>query len=208
MLTMLTEQKSPFKLKLTQSEPQPDSDQALLQACRRGEARAWERLVDKYERLVFSIALKYGLSHDQAADITQLTFTIFLQEIDRLRDDSNLAAWLATVARRHTWRHLQHQRRESPDQASDLSDSPTLLGQPAADSIQQWERLEWLYQGLNQLDKPCRELITLLYFDPAQPSYEAVAAQTGRSVGSIGPIRGRCLKRLKEILNETGGQNG
>ena len=44
------------------------SDPDLIQACRAGDARAWERLLDKYERLVFSISLNHGLTTDDAAD--------------------------------------------------------------------------------------------------------------------------------------------
>src|SRR5262245_21529673 len=60
------------------------TDQDLIQACRAGDAQAWERLLDKYERLVFSISLNHGLTTDDAADITQITFTIFLQNLDSL----------------------------------------------------------------------------------------------------------------------------
>jgi DNA-directed RNA polymerase specialized sigma24 family protein len=51
------------------------SDRDLIRACREGDRRAWRSLLDKYERLVFSIPLNYGLSREDAADIAQLTFT-------------------------------------------------------------------------------------------------------------------------------------
>ena len=37
-----------------------ESDQGLIRQCRTGDARAWERFADRYERLVFSIPLNYG----------------------------------------------------------------------------------------------------------------------------------------------------
>src|SRR5687768_4689004 len=97
----------------------PLSDQELILASRQGDAAAWESLVEKYERLVYSIPLNYGLSREDAADIAQITFTILLQSLDSLRDDSRLGAWLAMVARRHTWRLLNRQRRESPPAAAE-----------------------------------------------------------------------------------------
>src|SRR5688572_8144552 len=90
---------------------QTDSD--LIRACYTGDARAWERLLDKYERLVFSISLSYGLTTDDAADVTQITFTILLQNLATLPEGIRLAPWLATVARRHTWRLLARNRREA-----------------------------------------------------------------------------------------------
>ena len=69
-------------------------------------------MLEKYERIVFSVPRKYGLSTEDAADITQLTFTILVQSMDKLPEDSNLGGWLTTVARRHTWRLLERNRRQ------------------------------------------------------------------------------------------------
>jgi RNA polymerase sigma factor (sigma-70 family) len=180
------------------------SDYELLQGCRRGDAQAWNRLLDQYERLVFSIPLNYGLTMQDAADITQLTFTIFLESVDDLADDSNLSAWLATVARRHTWRLLKDRRRESVGTAGDLSDAMFLLPDPRGGrALQRWEAVEWLNQGLNALDERCRELLLALYFAPEKLTYEEVAERLDMAVGSVGPTRARCLQRLKERLEET-----
>ena len=72
----------------------------------------------------------------------------------------------------------------------------------AANSGASWERVEWLNQGLTLLDPRCRELLLRLYFSEDQPAYELVAAELGLRVGSIGPIRGRCLERLRSLLLE------
>ena len=45
------------------------SDRDLIRRCRQGSAGAWHQLLNKYERLVYSIPLRYGLSRDDAADI-------------------------------------------------------------------------------------------------------------------------------------------
>ena len=121
------------------------TDWELISACRTGDTHAWERLLGAYERLVFSIPLSYGLSREDAADIVQMTFTALLQSIDILREDSRLAAWLATVARRHTWRTLQHMRHESGPAIEDLE---VRIAQPGrADTVERWELVEWLHSG-------------------------------------------------------------
>lgn len=170
------------------------SDGELLAACRRGDASAWSVVLDRYERLVFSIALRYGLSRDDAADVTQATFTALLQGLDGIREHDRLASWLATVARRQTWRLLERARREPHTTLN--GDGPQ-----APDAIEGWERAEWLHGGLDTLDEPCRELLAALYLDPAQPPYADVAARLRRPVGSIGPTRARCLARLRTILD-------
>jgi DNA-directed RNA polymerase specialized sigma24 family protein len=50
------------------------------------------------------------------------------------------------------------------------------------------------------MDRRCRELLLALYLEPEQPSYAQVVEKMGMPLGSIGPTRARCLKRLKQIL--------
>jgi DNA-directed RNA polymerase specialized sigma24 family protein len=119
--------------------------------------------------------------------------------------DSNLGGWLATVARRHTFHHFRKHKREFLGKEEDFAESHFLLNTPASDAITYWDRVDWLNQGLDLLDERCRKLLLLLYFSEEQPAYEEVAAQLSLRVGSIGPIRGRCLDRLRTILEERSG---
>jgi RNA polymerase sigma factor (sigma-70 family) len=185
------------------SKNQDKTDQELIDACRAGRQGAWQEVLDRYERLVFSIPLNFGLTRADAADVAQLTFTTLVEHLDRLRPDSNLGGWLATVARRHALRLLRKQKREFLGQDEDIGDSPLLASIPINDPSA-WERVEWLNQGLSRLDQRCQKLLLRLYLSDDQPAYEVVAAELGLRVGSIGPIRGRCLERLRAILLEPG----
>ena len=181
---------------------EPDRD--LIQQCRRGSAGAWHQVLNRYERLVFSIPLRYGLSQDDAADIAQLTFTALVQNIDKLAEDSRLGAYLSTIARRNTWRLLQRKRREIPSEhleGSSFAESAVVLGKSDAHSIEHWELTDWLDTGLSQLSERCRKLLTALYFRPEFSSYAEVAEHFGMPVGSVGPTRARCLKRLRQVLS-------
>ena len=176
-----------------------NTDRDLIRACRSGDARAWKRLLDKYERLVFSISLNYGLTTDDAADVTQITFTILLQNLDTLPDDIRLSPWLATVARRHTWRLLAQNRREAVNPDEDLAGNKALGG--IVDDREHQELAEWLYQGLSLLDERCRQLLLALYFDAEEPSYAEVADYMKMPIGSIGPTRARCLEQMRQSLH-------
>ena len=182
-----------------------DSDGDLIRRCRQGSRGAWQQLLNRYERLVYSIPLRYGLSRDDAADIAQITFTILIQSLDSLSEDSRLGSWLVTVARRHTWRLLERNRRERASERledADYAESAVLLGKSDADSIEHWQLTEWLDAGLSKISAACRELLLALYFQPEGSSYAEVAARLGMPVGSIGPRRARCLKSLRQVLGE------
>jgi RNA polymerase sigma factor (sigma-70 family) len=163
-------------MKSTPSVAELDRD--LIQRCRRGSVGAWHQVLNRYERLVFSIPLRYGLSWDDAADVAQLTFAAFGENMDKLADNSRLGAWLSTVARRNTWRKLERNRREMPSEHLEgtfLAENAVALGKSDADSIEHWELSDWLDTGLSQLGESCRNLLTALYFQPELASYAEVA---------------------------------
>jgi RNA polymerase sigma factor (sigma-70 family) len=175
----------------------------LIRRCRRGSVGAWHQVLNRYERLVFSIPLRYGLSREDAADVAQLTFTVLVENMDKLADDSRLGAWLSTVARRNTWRKLERNRREIASEhleGASLAENAVLLGKSDAESVEHWELTDWLDTGLSQLSEKCRNLLKALYFQPELASYAEVAEHFGMPLGSIGPTRARCLKRLKRVL--------
>jgi RNA polymerase sigma factor (sigma-70 family) len=178
------------------------SDTDLLRRCREGDESAWEQILENYQRLVYSIPLNYGLTTDDAADIFQQTFISLVENLDRLRPDSNLGAWLAVVARRHALHHLRRKKREQIVADDDLVESKQFLTLMTTDTRVDLEMMQTIDQGLSRIDRRCRDLLLALYFDSQQPSYEEISKRLNIAVGSIGPTRGRCLERLREILSQ------
>ena len=176
------------------------SDPQLLQACRNGDERAWAQLLDKYERLVYSIPLNYGLRREDAADIAQMAFTALIQSLDSLDAESNLGGWLATVARRHTWRVLKRHKGEVLDALDGEGIIALMPGK--TNEIERWELVEWLHKGLLLVGERCRSLLTALYFEAKEPSYAEIAQRLNMPEGSIGPTRARCLQRMQAMLGE------
>lgn len=175
----------------------PLDNRSLLDACRNGDASAWSRIVDRYERLVYAIALREGLSQHDAADVAQETFTALIKGVDTITDPERLPAWLITVARRRSWRRLG--RQSLP--LDDLDDDAVTADDVAADTA----RALWVYEAVQDLGEPCRSLVIALFFDPAEPSYAEIALRLGRPVGSVGPLRARCLDRLRAVLEQAAG---
>ncbi len=173
----------------------------LLNRCRDGDSAAWEELVERYERLVFGVAVREGLSRDDAADVTQIVFEALFTSLDKIREDERVSSWLLVVARRQVWRIRNRRVREHPVPEVDPGAECAGAGVPGGD-VDTSDKILDLYEAVGRLGDPCRELVTALYFDPSEPSYEEVAVRLGRPVGSIGPSRARCLERLRRILAE------
>jgi RNA polymerase sigma factor (sigma-70 family) len=171
----------------------PVTDAELLRGCRRRDSEAWNTLVGRYERLVYTVALRNGLSPEDAADVTQSTFVALVDSLDRIRDEEKLPSWLMTVARRQAWRTRNLSRRTT-----------TLEGttEDTTDPFADWAATTALHDALATLGGTCRELLLALYFEPDEPSYAEIAERFGRSIGGIGPLRGRCLDKLRVILRD------
>ncbi len=175
-------------------------DAALLRACLAGDQDAWTILVTRYTRLVYSIALKSGLNEVDASDVVQDVFTIVLRRLESLEHPDRFSAWLITTTHRESWRARKAQRDHlTADGVEPVDPDPT-----AEALVVTWEHASLTHQALARLGERCARLLDLLFLHDAQPGYEAIAAELGIAIGSIGPIRGRCLKQLKGHLADLG----
>lgn len=170
------------------------TDSELLARCQGGDPDAWAMLIDRYQRLVYTVALRNGVGRDDAADVTQSVFIALLESTSGIRSGHRLASWLMTVSRRQAWRLRARQNHETlePDPGLDLADQ--------LDAIADWESVAVVHEALGRIGQPCRDLVVRLYFDPAAPSYAEIAARLGKAIGTIGPMRARCLNSLRKLL--------
>ena len=86
----------------TDAQTAQREDQELIRACLAGDSAAWETLVARYQRLVYSIPLKARLSADDAADIFQSVWLKLYEKLASLRHHEKLASWLITTTTRDT----------------------------------------------------------------------------------------------------------
>jgi RNA polymerase sigma factor (sigma-70 family) len=172
----------------------------LVSQAASGDSAAWERIVDAYVGLIWAIARNHRLSFTDAADVSQTTWLRLIEHIDRIDDPSRVGAWLATTARRECLRVLGRSHRLVLVGDSDVMGDMMVADEPELDAglIASEEQAE-VRAALDELPPRCRELLDLLMLDPA-PSYEEISAALGMPIGSIGPTRGRCLKRLRRSL--------
>ncbi len=179
------------------------SDARLIRACLSGNEHAWSTLIAKYKNLIYSIPKKYGASQDDAADIFQAVCLELFAELPRLRKPDSLRSWLITVAAHQSFHWKRKLRHRAEDELTDR-DAETLGSDPLPDLIEQVEREQMLREAVAALPARCQEMIRLLFYHQPQLSYRDVAGRLGLATGSIGFIRGRCLKRLQRTLEKRG----
>lgn len=197
-------------LQLTDVQPNymRRTDKELLNACRKGDESSWEALVDRYQRLIYTIPRRAGLNQDQASEVFQDVFVTLLEKIDDINEPDRLHAWLVTAARRKTWRLLTKERSLKGVDTDEQEDGEDALAavvdtNPLPDEVMlQLEAQYRVRTAVAELDERCQKLLTMLYYETDPPSYAEIAETFGTSEGSIGPTRARCLKKLLRLLEE------
>ena len=181
-----------------------DSDLQLVLACRRGDQLAWEKLIRRYQRLIYAIPLRAGLDEDQAAEIFQDVFTTFFQKLNDIEEPEKLQAWLVTTARRKTWRTIAKSQSRTREDAEVANDAATVRDEtPLPDEqLLLLEEQHRIRTAVSMLDERCQKLVEMLFYQSKPPSYAEIAAALGIPEGSIGPTRARCLGKLLRNLKK------
>ena len=184
-----------------------DSDLQLVLACRRGDQLAWERLIRRYQRLIYAIPIRAGLDEDHAAEIFQDVFTTLFQKLNDIEQPEKLQAWLVTTTRRKTLHEISKARLRQQSHVN--TDEPPFLATSIRDEaplpdeqLLMLEEQHRIRTALSSLDERCKILIKMLFYGSSPPSYTDIATALGVSEGSIGPTRARCLAKLLRMLKE------
>jgi RNA polymerase sigma factor (sigma-70 family) len=164
-----------------------------------GDRQAWERLIQQYARLIWSITADFKLAESDAADVAQTTWLRLLEHIDRIEYPDRVGYWLAATARNECLRSLaSHKRIVLGRDQEDMEEAPA-PGLEVDARLLADERAQVVRDALTHLPRRWQRLLELLMADPPA-SYAEISDQLGLPIGSIGPTRGRCLARLRVLL--------
>lgn len=188
-----------------QKAPGPMTDPTttdLVDAALHGDRTAWNAIVDRYNRLVWSVVRGYRLGDASAADVAQTVWLRLVENLDRIREPERLPSWLAATARNEALRVLRSSQRMVPTEFDfDLEDESVA---DVDETLIRDERLARLGAAFKKISADCRQLLRLLATDPPL-DYDTISELIGRPKGSIGPTRARCISKLHRVLGGRGG---
>ena len=180
------------------------SEDRLVAACLEKNSDAWSALIDRYKNLIYSIPVRMGL-HQDANDIFQSVCLDLLAELPRLREPKALPKWLiqtcyhkCLAVQRRSDRHVELDSEERPPEI-DTAPVPEAM-------LLEVQREQAVRNAVQSLPERCQRLVRMLFYDDPPRSYEEVARELNIATGSIGFIRGRCLKQLGKHLSDIGSQ--
>ena len=171
----------------------------LVRRAAAGDGDAWAWLIDRYSRLIWSITAEFRLVESDAADVAQTTWMRLIENIDRLKTPEYVGAWLAATARNECLRSLAVRKRMVLMNSDFVLDGVADHEAAIDEGLLASESAQVVREALTRLPQRWRQLMELLMSDPPTP-YAEISEKLGLSVGSIGPTRGRCLDRLRVLL--------
>ncbi len=186
------------RAKIDRSTPAWDVAEVVGRAAD-GDQLAWERLFDQYARLIWSMTRDFKLVESDAADVFQTTWLRLLEHINRLDHPARVGSWLAATARHECLRQLAARKRIVLMHDDDELAEGEAHGPAVDERLLAEERAAAVREALSHLPWRWQRLLQLLMNDPPA-SYAEISDQLGLPVGSIGPTRGRCLERLRVLL--------
>jgi RNA polymerase sigma factor (sigma-70 family) len=173
---------------------------------RAGDRAALDELVGLLTPLLWHTVRAQGIDPVAAEDVVQTIWMRLLHSGDSIRDPQTVVKWLLTAARREAWRVSRRARSEVVRTAALFGqDSDELVALPVHrdelpdEVVLRDDRQRRLWEHVGELPDRCRELMRVIAFAD-RPDYALIAESLGMPVGSIGPTRGRCLAKLRQVL--------
>ncbi len=169
----------------------------MVRCAAAGDPGAWDRLVEQYSRLIWAITRDFNLTESDASDVVQTTWLRLVEHIGRLEHPERVGAWIATTARNECLRGIAARRRLVLV-GEDYGLEVMAAAAPQVDeALIAAEQARTVREALKQLPLRWQRLMELLI---AEQPYAVIADRLDFPVGSIGPTRGRCLDRLRVLL--------
>ncbi|MCL4414176.1 MAG: sigma-70 family RNA polymerase sigma factor [Actinobacteria bacterium] len=175
----------------------------LVQLAGEGCSKAWQELVSRFGGMIAATGRRYRLSAADVAELQQITWLRLVENLHKIEQPERVGGWLATTARRESLQLLRRASKYHSGADQLLANLPDQrLPEPDAKPIAE-ERATVVRAAWQRLSPRCQELLSLLMVDDPL-SYKDLSELLQVPIGSLGPTRGRCLERLRRLVEEEG----
>lgn len=181
----------------------PDSDKQLVERVQKGDKRAFDLLVLKYQYKVHAIVSRFIRDFDEVGDVVQEAFIKAYRAIGNFRGDSQFYTWLYRIAVNTAKNYLVARNRRPPSSDVDVEDAEFYSGSEMLKDVDSPESLLYrdelqkvVTDAIEGLPEDLRTALSLREFDGL--SYEEIATVMDCPVGTV---RSRIFRAREAIDN-------
>ncbi|HLW47276.1 MAG TPA: sigma-70 family RNA polymerase sigma factor [bacterium] len=169
-------------------------DDALIARALEHDEDAWRVLVDRYTSYIYTIALRaFGISSEDAREVVQDSFLRLFAGLPGYRGTGSFRSWLRQIAVNCCLAHLR--QRHSAEPLDETVPDPA-----QQESLERIERGFVLRAAVQNLDEPCRVVVSMFFFE--ERSYREIAASLGIPEGTVASRLARCVVKLRTAAGE------
>lgn len=172
-----------------------------IEAVRKGNVAAFSVLVERYQNMVYSLALKLLKKPEEAEEMAQDTFVKAYQKLDTYEGKSKFSTWLYSITYNACISELRKRRIEfkSLDDRQ-ISDQDEQKMHDYYRETKKEDQEKYLNLALSKLPEDDQVLVTLYYYE--NQSMDEISVITGLTVSNIKVKIHRARKKMYEILHE------
>ena len=188
--------------KQSKKQTNKEADLALVRRAKKGDYRAFDLLVLKYQSRIVSIAFKFVKEIQPAEDISQESFIKAYRSIDSFREESAFYTWLYRITANTAKNYLvsKGRRKESSISELSISENEDFFELPTNDSPEQilmaQSLKDTIYDALSGLPEDTRTALSLREFEGL--NYEEIAEIMNCPVGTV---RSRIFRGREALEN-------
>ncbi len=174
-------------------------DKRLVRKAKKGNQKAFEKLVIKYQRPMYGLVRKMVIDHENTNDIVQDTFVKAFSNLERFDEQYPFFPWLHRIAINTTLNHIEKTRRyHETFNRSDNQDEYSTHNGNSLKTIIQTEYKQQIKKALEKL--PTEQRIVFILRTSEDLSYQEISEQLEISVGTVMSRLSRAREKLKELL--------
>ena len=176
-------------------------DLYYIDAVKKGNVQAFSFLVEKYQKMVYTLALKLMKKSEEAEEMAQDTFVKAFQKLDSYEDKSKFSTWLYSITYNACISELRKRRIEfkSLDDRQ-VSDQDEQRMHDYYRENRKEDQEKYLNLALEKLPEDDQVLVTLYYYE--NQSMDEISQITGLTVSNIKVKIHRARKKMYELLHE------
>ncbi|MBU3069910.1 RNA polymerase sigma factor RpoE [Aestuariicella sp. G3-2] len=182
----------------------PETDQQLVERVQKGDKRAFDLLVLKYQHKMISVVSRYIHDSHEVYDVVQEAFIKAYRALGNFRGDSQFYTWLYRIAINTAKNYLVSRGRRPPATDVDVADAEYYSGSDLLKDVDTPENNLFRDELKAEVDRAMRELpedlrtaVTLRELEGL--SYEEIADVMGCPVGTV---RSRIF-RARDAIDKT-----
>jgi RNA polymerase sigma-70 factor (ECF subfamily) len=181
------------------------NDGILVHAAQGGDAAAAGALIMRHRAGLLAVALRELQHPHDAEDAVQDATITALAHIGDLRDPQAAGAWLKTIVRNQCRMRRRTTQPVPVGDPAELAQAAKLIDGDPAQVVQDRATRDWIWNTLERLSPPLREVTLLRYFSRVT-SYQDIATLCGVPVGTVRSRLHTAKAELSRRLEETAAQ--